>query len=120
MSQNDQQPTENTGAGETLGTALQGYAEQLLRECTQLDDQGNQRMAIPLAQLLVDVRVLELKLQALYEEAETEVLVDPAKVLDRLLRKLAHETRHLKQVIDARPKLAIAGAIAGINGRNHG
>lgn len=120
MSQNDQQPTEKTGAGELLGKALQAYAEQVLRECTQLDEQGNQRMVIPLAQLLVDVRTLEVKLQCLYEECGKEQLIDPAKLMDRTIRKLEHETRHLKQVIDARPKLAIAGAIQGINGRSHG
>ncbi|MHB8817300.1 MAG: hypothetical protein ACYDAE_29110 [Steroidobacteraceae bacterium] len=118
MSQNEDQPTGKIGAGETLGIALVGYSKELLRECTQLDEQGNQRMVIPLAQLLIDVRVLELKLQAFFEEAAD--LVESPKVMARLLRKLDLETRQLKQRNDSRPKVAVASAIRGVNGRNLG
>lgn len=121
MSQNDQPAAAGKPAiNELLQTALNAYGAQVLRECTQLDGSGNQVMAIPFAQLLCDVRVLEVKLKAILDELEREQLLDPAKVCHRVIRELELQTRQLKQVIDARPKVAIAQAIGGINGRNHG
>jgi hypothetical protein len=123
MSQNEStaagQPEEKTGAGEALGQSMQAYAAELLRECKQVGPDGNERMLIPLAQLYIDVRMVEMKLQALYEEAAD--LIDSPKVLARLMGKLGAETRRLKSVNDSRPKVAVAqGVLAGVNGRNRG
>lgn len=121
MSQNEQPQPDQVpkSAGEILGEALQAFANQVVREATQLDSEGNQRFMVNLPQLLIDVRTLEVKLQCIFEELGKEQLIDPAKLLDRTVRKFEFEARHLKQVIDARPKVAIAHAV-GINGRNHG
>lgn len=123
MSQNDEstgQGADHTGAGQALSEALGAYAKELIREATIVDEQGNHQMQINLVQLLIDVRTLEVKMQCLFEEAGAEQLIDPAKLMDRMLRKLDLNTRQVKQVVDARPNLAIASAIRGMNGRSRG
>lgn len=122
MSENEQPAAvAERPVNEALQEGLNAYGTELLRECTQLDGAGNQIMAIPFAQLLCDVRVLQVKLAVILHELDREQLVEAKKVTERLIRELALETHRLKQVIAARPKVAIAsGVVGGINGRNRG
>lgn len=124
MSQNDQPQQDQAkaakSAGELLGEALQAFATQVVREATQLDNEGNQRLVVSIPQLLIDVRTLEVKLQCIFEELGHEQLVDPAKLMTRTIRKFEFEARQLKQRNDSRPNVAIAQHITGVNGRNLG
>jgi hypothetical protein len=106
--------------GEELGHALQAFAQQVMAEAMQLDNEGRQRLVINLPQLLIDVRTIEVKLQALYEELGREQMIDPAAVHKRTVRLLELRTRELRQAIAARPNIAIAQHLAGVNGRNLG
>lgn len=118
MSNDNTQAAGERPVGEQLQEALDAYGAELLRECTQLDGAGNQIMQVPFAQLLCDVRVLEVKLAVILSELDREQLVDAKKVTARLIRELELETRRLRQVIAARPKVAIAHV--PINGKSRG
>ncbi|HEX5461909.1 MAG TPA: hypothetical protein VFX20_18235 [Steroidobacteraceae bacterium] len=123
MSQNDQPaPGEQQPPtlGEQLAKSLQAHAAEILRSCRQVDQHGNEQMMVPIAQLLIDVRTLEVKLQCIFEELGKEQLIDPEKLMHRTIRKFEFEARQLKQANDARPNLAIAQHIGSINGRGHG
>lgn len=121
MSQNDQPPPKPLSPGEELGQALQAFADQVIAEATHVTGEGAQQLLFNPGQLLIDIRTLEVKLQAIYEELGREQLIEPEKLHKRTVRLLHLRARELKQVVDARPRVAVASSvITGINGRSHG
>lgn len=118
----DQRPTtDKTGVKTTTQQALDDFAAQLLKHHEQqIDPTGHTRLVLPLAQMFLDVAVVQMKLEAIFEELGAEQLIDPAKLAARLLQKLERETQQLKAANADKTRLAVAHAIHGVNGRGNG
>lgn len=107
-----------TGVAETLAKAIEDWSAELFRSIKQRDEHGREATIVPVLQMFMDIELTQLKIEALFEELGRAGFVDSPRVMDRLLRKLEHARKELKQATDARPKLALAAAVAGaINGK---
>ncbi len=117
MSKN-QQPPNKAGAGEATQQAIDAWSSEVVRTLEHVDEAGNKRLALPMLQGYLDTRLVQLKLEALFEELDQEGYVFADKVMARLLRKLDHERLESKQANDARPTVqTVTGAVAAaING----
>lgn len=121
MSDNQQQPSAPR-AGNTIGDAINAWSDEVLKTFAVTNELGQTGIAVPpmvLLQGYMDMRLTQLKLEALFEELDREHLVDSKKCMERLFAKLEHERKAAKQSNDARPKVtAVQGSVAGaINGK---
>ena len=115
---NNQQPPDKRGAGEATQKAIDAWSSEVVKTLEHTDQAGNKRLALPMLQGYLDTRLLQLKLEALFEELDHEGYIFADKVMARLLRKLDAERADAKQANDARPKVqTVTGAVAAaING----
>lgn len=115
---NKQQVTDKPGTGEATQHAIDAWSSEVIKTLHHTDEAGNQRLAVPMLQAYLDTRLVQLKLEALFEDLDHEGLVLADQVMARFLRKLDHERHEAKQANDARPTVqTITGAVAAaING----
>ncbi len=113
-----QKPKDKIGAGAATQQAIDAWSSEVVKTLHHVDEAGNQRLAVPMLQAYLDSRLLQLKVEALFEELDQEGLVFSERVMARLLRKLDHERQEAKQANDARPTVqTVTGAVAAaING----
>ena len=113
---NENQTTDDTG--DATQRAIDAWSSEVVRTLQHTDEVGNQKLALPMLQGYLDTRLLQLKVEALFEELDAEQLVESPRVMSRLLRKLDEERQHAKKANDARPKVqTVTGAVAAaING----
>lgn len=116
MSENQQTAV---NAAQATQDAIDAWSRTVAESLTGRDPQGNERIQLPLLQGYLDMRLMQVKLEALFEELDAQGLVEAKLVMGRFLRKLELERKQAQQAIDARPRVTpVQGAIAqAINGK---